>query len=86
MTQCINCRSEINVGAMVCPYCHTDPSSFGSQPYSGVQPHNGVYDPDVAAIAAAAIGGIACVICLPVGLGILGLGAIRYAYDKIKGR
>lgn len=36
--QCINCKNEINLGGMVCPYCHTIPFSFGSQPYSGVDP------------------------------------------------
>ena len=36
--QCINCNSEINGVAMVCPFCHTNPSWFGSAPYSGVAP------------------------------------------------
>ena len=86
--QCINCNNILNGYPLVCPYCHTNPASCGSAPYSGTEglQGDGVYCPEVAAGVTAYIGGLACVVCLPVGLGILGLGAVRYAYDKIKGR
>lgn len=35
--RCINCQNEINIGALVCPYCHTNPIIFGSQPYDGIK-------------------------------------------------
>ena len=31
--RCVNCQNEVNVGVLVCPYCHTTPFVFGSQPY-----------------------------------------------------
>ena len=43
--QCVNCRNEINLGGLICPYCHTDPIIFGSQPYSGVSSGGGEVDP-----------------------------------------
>ena len=84
--QCVNCHADLNGYPLVCPYCKTNPASFGSEPYSGIQGLNdGVYDPEVAAGVTVYIGGLACIVCLPVGLGIIGLAAVRYAYDKIKG-
>jgi hypothetical protein len=88
MPQCTNCNNQLNGYPLVCPYCHTNPSVWGSAPYSGTQGLNdGVYDPEVAAFGTATIGGILCFgPLLPVGLGIIGLAAIRYVYDKSKGR
>ena len=88
MSQCVNCHADLNGYPLVCPYCKTNPSWFGSEPYSGLQGLNdGVYDPEVAAFGAATIGGVLCFgPLLPVGLGIIGLAAIRYVYDKSKGR
>jgi hypothetical protein len=36
--QCINCNSEINGVALVCPFCHTNPGVADSAPYSGIAP------------------------------------------------
>jgi hypothetical protein len=33
MPQCVNCRQDINFGAIICPYCHGNPYAFMSSPY-----------------------------------------------------
>ena len=35
---CVNCKNEVSVGGNVCPYCHTQPAVYGSEPYSGLDP------------------------------------------------
>ena len=38
MAECVNCGNPVNGFVMVCPYCHTNPRHFGSQPYDGIRP------------------------------------------------
>lgn len=47
--KCANCQSEINSGALVCPFCHTDPIFVGSQPYDGLRHSNepSPHDPEL---------------------------------------
>jgi hypothetical protein len=76
--QCVNCKNEINVGGMVCPYCHGDPLIFGSGPHF---PNSPPIDPATdAALNIGVLGGLAgaavCFACPPIGLAILGVAGI----------
>ena len=31
--RCVNCQNDVNLGGLVCPYCHGNPVIFGSGPY-----------------------------------------------------
>src|ERR1022692_361540 len=78
MFQCVNCNGEINGSiSMVCPYCHTNPIIFGSQPYSGVGDLGPVDAGFNQSVFLGFIGAILIPTCPPVGLGLLGLGVVR---------
>jgi hypothetical protein len=61
MATCVNCRQEINALGMVCPFCHTNPYWYGSQPYSGIDPQ--MFDGD-AGVGCGVIVGVLGLICL----------------------
>jgi hypothetical protein len=47
--KCVNCHNEIDGAPMVCPFCHTNPIIFGSEPYDGLKHINnpGPYSPEI---------------------------------------
>jgi len=87
MATCINCRQEIDARGMVCPFCHTNPYLFGSQPYSGIDPN--MFEGDGSPIALSVIGGVLGAICLPafpiVGGAIIGSSILYGIWWVIKG-
>src|SRR6202034_2612642 len=76
--QCINCKSDLNGYPLVCPYCHTDPASFGSQPYSGIDPANRPQadGPTLLLTVLIFFGMIGRFVFPPVGIVLLGLAGI----------
>ena len=84
--QCVNCKNEINIGGIVCPYCHTNPHSFDSKPYSNC----GNDGPPADALdGLAAIGAVTLCFNPVVGLGIIGVAGMGmvggWLWKKIKG-
>ena len=75
--RCVNCQNEINVGGMVCPYCHGNPILFGTGPHFPEIQKGGASD---TALSIGVLGGIAgiatCLSCPPLGITILGVAAV----------
>jgi hypothetical protein len=84
--QCVNCNNEIHGVPLVCPYCHTNPVWFGSQPYDGVK-NIGQASPDDAAITLGVLGLVATPVLPPVGIilcGIAGLSLVSNWWRRKK--
>jgi hypothetical protein len=83
--KCANCRNEINSGALVCPFCHTDPGVVGSQPYAGLEHINnpGPYDPE---ITLGVLGTIFLPVLPPAGFILWGMAGLSLVAKWCKGR
>jgi hypothetical protein len=73
--RCINCNNEINGLPLVCPYCHTNPAWFGSQPYDGVK-NIGQPGPNDPEITLGLLGLFAMPLLPPVGLTLWGIAGL----------
>ena len=78
---CINCRNEVNTGAIVCPYCHYSPFLYGVGPYDGgpnSQPHPATVPGDAfdSAIFFGVLGAATVLFVPPVGAGLLGMAGV----------
>ena len=79
--QCINCRNEVNLGAMVCPYCHYSPYAYGDGPFDGGvngKPHPATRPGDAidAALLFGTLGAVSVFVIPPVGIGLLGVAGV----------
>jgi hypothetical protein len=83
--QCVNCKNEINVGGMVCPFCHCNPIVFGSEPYDGLNAINdpGPYD---AEMTLGALGTVFLPVLPPVGFILWGLAGLSLVAKWCKNR
>jgi hypothetical protein len=83
--QCVNCRNDINVGAMVCPYCHTNPILFGSEPYDGLKHINepSPYDPEM---TLGMLGAVFLPVLPPVGVVLWDMAGLSLASKWFKSR
>jgi hypothetical protein len=74
--RCVNCQNEVQVGAIVCPYCHFSPFLYGVGPYDGgpngrPHPANQPADPISTGIALGLLGAATTLFIPPVGIGLL---------------
>ena len=79
--QCVNCRNDVNLGALVCPYCHYSPYQFGVGPYDGGingRPHPATQPGDAidTAIFFGTLGAVSVFVIPPVGIGLLGVAGV----------
>jgi hypothetical protein len=82
--QCVNCRNEINLGAMVCPYGHANPILFGAEPYDGLKHINepSPYDPEM---TLGVLGAVFLSVLPPVGV-LWGMAGLSLASKWFKSR
>jgi hypothetical protein len=88
--QCVNCRKEVEVGAIVCPYCHFSPFLYGVGPYDGGPnglPHPATQPGDAidTAILFGTLGAVSVFVIPPVGvalLGVAGLALVKGIFGK----
>jgi len=81
--QCINCRNEVNIGAMVCPFCHFSPYAYGVGPYDGGpngQPHPATQPGDAidAALLFGTLGAATVFVIPPLGIGLLTVAGVAF--------
>jgi hypothetical protein len=81
MMRCINCSNEVNVGAIVCPYCHYSPIWIDLGPYDGgpnARPHpsNQPADAIDVAMTFGLLGAVSVFVIPPVGIGLLGVAGV----------
>jgi hypothetical protein len=80
--RCINCASEINVGAKVCPYCHLHPyDASATEPYKGILGSSGPGPPHVDPLTVGVLGALMLPV-FPVVGGVLLGGSILYGIWK----
>src|ERR1019366_9127248 len=81
--RCVNCHNDLNGYPMVCPYCHTNPAHFGSQPYSGIDPdivNAPCNDAGTLVVVLWVLGIFLLLLCPPLGLVIIGAGFALFFY------
>jgi len=69
---CINCHADIDITALLCPFCHTDPTEYGGQPY----PQQPECEP-APLLAGCLIGGLVATVFPWVGLTIACFGVVQ---------
>jgi hypothetical protein len=83
--RCINCQNDINPGALVCPYCHTTPFVFGSQPYDGIK-NIGEPSPHDPELTLGILGTIFLPVLPPVGVTLWGIAGLSLVTKWWKNR
>jgi len=81
--QCVNCRNEVNLGAIVCPYCHYSPFGFGVGPFDGgpnSRPHPATQPGDAidTALILGTLGAATALFVPPLGIGLLTVAGVAF--------
>jgi hypothetical protein len=78
---CVNCRAEVNLGAIVCPFCHFSPFGYGDGPFDGGvngKPHPATQPGDAidAALFFGTLGAVSVFVLPPLGAALLGVAGV----------